>query len=442
MTAQTNHPFQIMAKPIGPRCNLDCKYCYYLEKERLYPETKRFEMKQDVLEAYIRDYIASQEGMPGDEIWFNWQGGEPTILGVDYFRRIVALQKQHRRSGKRIRNALQTNGTLLDNDWAEFFKAQDFLIGLSLDGPEALHDGYRVDRAGRPSYAAVMEGLSLLKLHGVAFNILTVVHSENVRHPKDVYRFLRDIGAEHIQFIPIVERSADGETLASAPQIDEDGVDYSVTPWSVLPRAYGSFLCAVFDEWVRHDVGRIFVQFFDVQLGLAMGAPSGLCWFSETCGQGLAIEHNGDIYACDHYVYPEYRLGNILTTPIGALATSQEQLQFGLAKRDSLPSECRTCDIRFACQGGCPKHRFLKTSDGKVGLNYYCRSMKQFMKHAGPCLQAMSRLIRSGRPASDIMVEMTKGTVASASGGTSVVKVGRNDPCPCGSGKKFKACCG
>nr|WP_321445675.1 anaerobic sulfatase maturase [uncultured Cohaesibacter sp.] len=442
MTAQTNHPFQVMAKPIGPRCNLDCKYCYYLEKERLYPETKRFEMKQDVLEAYIRDYIASQEGMPGDEIWFNWQGGEPTILGVDYFRRIVALQKQYRRSGKRIRNALQTNGTLLDNDWAEFFKVHDFLIGLSLDGPEALHDGYRVDRAGRPSYAAVMEGLSLLKLHGVAFNILTVVHSENVRHPKDVYRFLRDIGAEHIQFIPIVERSADGETLASAPQIDEDGVDYFVTPWSVLPRAYGAFLCAVFDEWVRHDIGRIFVQFFDVQLGLAMGAPSSLCWFSETCGQGLAIEHNGDIYACDHYVYPEYRLGNILTTPIRALAASEEQLQFGLAKRDSLPSECRTCDIRFACQGGCPKHRFLKTSDGTVGLNYYCRSMKQFMKHAGPCLQAMSRLIRSGRSASDIMVEMTKGTVASASGGTSVVKVGRNDPCPCGSGKKFKACCG
>ena len=442
MTAQTSHPFQVMAKPIGPRCNLDCKYCYYLEKERLYPETKRFEMRPDVLEAYIRDYIASQEGMPGDEIWFNWQGGEPTILGVDYFRRIVALQKQYRRSGKRIRNALQTNGTLLDNEWAEFFKAHDFLIGLSLDGPEALHDGYRVDRAGRPSYAAVMEGLSLLKQHGVTFNILTVVHSENARHPKDVYRFLRDIGAEHIQFIPIVERSADGETLASAPQIDEDGVDYSVTPWSVLPRAYGAFLCAVFDEWVRHDVGRIFVQFFDVQLGLAMGAPSSLCWFSETCGQGLAIEHNGDIYACDHYVYPEYRLGNILTTPIGALAASEEQLQFGLAKRDSLPSVCRTCDIRFACQGGCPKHRFLKTSDGKVGLNYYCRSMKQFMKHAGPCLQAMSRLIRSGRPVSDIMVEMTKGTVASASGGTSVVKVGRNDPCPCGSGKKFKACCG
>ena len=442
MTAQTSHPFQVMAKPIGPRCNLDCKYCYYLEKERLYPETKRFEMKQDVLEAYIRDYIASQEGMPGDEIWFNWQGGEPTILGVDYFRRIVALQKQYRRSGKRIRNALQTNGTLLDNEWAEFFKAHDFLIGLSLDGPEALHDGYRVDRAGRPSYAAVMEGLSLLKLYGVTFNILTVVHSENARHPKDVYRFLRDIGAEHIQFIPIVERSADGETLASAPQIDEDGVDYSVTPWSVLPRAYGAFLCAVFDEWVRHDVGRIFVQFFDVQLGLAMGAPSSLCWFSETCGQGLAIEHNGDIYACDHYVYPEYRLGNILTTPIGELAASEEQLQFGLAKRDSLPSVCQTCDIRFACQGGCPKHRFLKTPDGKVGLNYYCRSMKHFMKHAGPYLQAMSRLIRSGRPASDIMVEMTKGTVASASGGTSVVKVGRNDPCPCGSGKKFKACCG
>lgn len=442
MTNQASHAFQVMAKPIGPRCNLDCRYCYYLEKDRLYPETKRFEMSAEVLETYIRDYISSQSGLPGDEIWFNWQGGEPTILGVDYFQRIVALQAQHRPSGKRIRNALQTNGTLLTSEWAVFFKAHDFLIGLSLDGPEALHDAHRVDRAGRPSFATVMEGLSLLKLHGVAFNTLVGVHSKNVQHPLEIYNFLRDIGAKHVQFIPIVERSADGERLASAPQIDKDGLDYHVTPWSVLPRAYGAFLCSVFDEWVRWDVGRIFIQFFDVQLGLAMGEPSGLCWFSETCGQGLAIEHNGDLFACDHYVYPEFRLGNILDTPIATLASSLQQRSFGTAKQDSLPDQCRTCEIRFACQGGCPKHRFLKTSDGATGLNYYCRSMKQFMKHAGPSLMTMSRLIRAGRPAADIMQLMATGTVTTARGGVSASKIGRNDPCHCGSGKKYKACCG
>ena len=442
MAAQPQRPFQVMAKPIGPRCNLDCTYCYYLEKEKLYPETKRFEMKPDVLEAYIRDYIASQEALGGDEIWFNWQGGEPTILGVDYFRRIIALEEQYRPSGKRIRNALQTNGTLLNDEWATFFKAHDFLIGLSLDGPRALHDGFRVDRAGRPSFDQVMKGLELLKAHGVAFNLLTVVHSANVVKPKEVYAFLRETGAEHIQFIPIVERTADGETLAAAPQIDEDGVDYHVTPWSVLPRAYGSFLSAVFDEWVRWDVGRIFVQFFDLQLGLAMGAPASLCWFSETCGQGLAIEHNGDLYSCDHYVYPAFRLGNILETPIGDLATSEEQIRFGNAKRDTLPRQCRECDIRFACQGGCPKHRFLTTADGEPGLNYYCRSMKHFMKHAGPTLLSMTRLIRSGRSASEIMQTVAAGQLTSASGSATSSKVRRNDPCPCGSGKKYKACCG
>ncbi len=442
MTFQSANPFQVMSKPIGPRCNLDCRYCYYLEKERLYPETKRFNMSQEVLGTYICDYIASQEYAPEREIWFNWQGGEPTILGLEYFRQVVALQEKYRPSGKRIRNALQTNGTLLDHEWVQFFKQEAFLIGLSLDGPRELHDAYRVDRAGRSSFDAVMAGLELLKSHHVSFNILCVVNRTNAEKPKEVYRFLRSIGAEHIQFIPIVERSVDGETLAAAPQLDQDGAEYKVMPWSVLPRTYGSFLTDVFDEWVRHDVGRIFVQFFDLQLGLMMGAPASLCWFSETCGGGLALEHNGDLYACDHYVYPEFRLGNIMQTPIGDLAHSPQQLQFGDAKCDTLPKQCRQCDIRFACHGGCPKHRFLKTSDGEDGLSYFCRSMKHFMNHAGPTLRDMAMLVHSGRPASDIMANVSMRGGANARGAAKSAKIGRNDPCPCGSGKKYKACCG
>ena len=442
MTMQTARPFQVMAKPIGPRCNLDCRYCYYLEKERLYPETKRFAMADEVLETYIRDYIGSQSDAPDGEIWFSWQGGEPTMLGVDYFRRIVALQEQYKPAGKRIRNALQTNGTLLDEEWARFFRLNEFLIGLSLDGPRSLHDGYRVDRAGRPSFDKVMAGLELLKSHRVSFNILCVVHRDNATKPKEVYSFLREIGAEHIQFIPIVERSADGETLAAAPQIDEDGVDYRVTPWSVLPRTYGSFLTGVFNEWVQRDVGQVFVQFFDLQLGLMMGAPASLCWFSETCGGGLALEHNGDLYACDHYVYPEFLLGNITSTSIKELAHSAAQMQFGQAKRETLPKLCKECDIRFACHGGCPKHRFLVTSDGEAGLSYFCRSIKHFMKHAGLTLYQMAQLVQSGRPASDIMTARAGSGMIGADGVQRSSKVRRNDFCPCGSGKKYKACCG
>ena len=355
MPTEMRRPFQVMAKPIGPRCNLDCTYCYYLEKERLYEGTKRFEMSETVLETYIRDYIESQVSLPAPEIWFNWQGGEPTILGVDYFRQIVQLQQRYRPSGKTIRNAMQTNGTLINEEWARFLKQEDFLVGISIDGPEEVNDQYRVDRAGRPSFKAVMAGLEQLKTHGVSFNVLTVVQRDNAQKPLEIYRFLKDIGAEHIQFIPIVERSADGKTLAAAPQIDEDGVEYHVTPWSVLPRTYGTFLSTIFDEWVSKDVGKIFVQFFDLQLGLWMGAPASLCWFAETCGQGLAVEHNGDLYACDHYVYPEYRLGNITRSSISELANSEDQIRFGEDKRDSLPRQCRECDVRFACNGGCPQ---------------------------------------------------------------------------------------
>ena len=442
MEAMKDRPFQVMAKPIGPRCNLDCKYCYYLEKEKLYPETRKFEMQADVLETYIRDFIASQVRLKVPEIWFNWQGGEPTILGLDYFHQIVALQKRHAPETATIRNALQTNGMLLDEEWAVFLKENGFLVGISIDGPQEIHDAFRYDKAGRASFKSVMRGYDLLKSHGVEHNILTVVHGENAKRPLEVYRFLKEIGAEFIQFIPIVERSADGKTLASAPQIDEDGVQYEVTPWSVLPRSYGSFLTSIFDEWVTSDVGSVFVQFFDMQLGLFMGKPASLCVFAETCGQGLAMEHNGDLYACDHYVYPQFKLGNITETPVDVLANSTLQQQFGDAKRDTLTEQCRTCDIRFACNGGCPKHRFLKTKRGEPGLNYFCRSTTQFVKHARPYLETMVKLLDAGRPASDIMRLINSGQIRGGSRLKPASAPSRNALCPCGSGRKFKHCCG
>jgi len=431
-------PFQVMTKPNGPRCNLDCTYCYYLEKERLYPATKKFRMADDVLDTYVRDYIAAQAKTPETDIWFSWQGGEPTMLGVDFFRRVVELQRKYRAPGRAIRNALQTNGTLLDDEWAGFLKANGFLVGLSIDGPRDLHDRYRVDRAERPTFDAVMAAVDLLRKHEVDFNALTVVHRLNARKPREVYRFLKSIGVQFMQFIPIVERSADGKTLAGAPQQDVGGVEAKVTPWSVLPRDYGAFLCRVFDEWIKEDVGRVFVQFFDVQLGLWAGGPAGLCWFAETCGQGLALEHNGDLYACDHYDYPEYRLGNIRETPIEVLAASPFQEKFGDDKRDALPRQCRECDYRFACNGGCPKHRFLTTADREPGLNYFCESYMRFFGHAAPYLRTMADLLHRGRPPADVMDLARR----HRQGATAKPAVGRNDPCPCGSGRKFKHCCG
>ncbi|MHA1547348.1 MAG: anaerobic sulfatase maturase [Alphaproteobacteria bacterium] len=392
-----------MTKPNGPRCNIDCKYCYYLDKEKLYPETKKFRMSDAVLDTYIRDYMAAQVETGSPEVVFAWQGGEPTILGVDYFREIVALQKKHRPDGLTVRNSIQTNGMLLNDEWGQFLKEHDFLVGISIDGPRKLHDRYRVDRAGRPTFDTVMRGLDLLQAHQVEHNALTVVHRDNALKPREIYSFLRGKGIEFLQFIPIVERSSDGEQLSGVPQLDDDGDDPSVTSWSVRPRAYGKFLCDIFDIWVKRDVGQIFVQHFDVQLGLWMGRPSALCWFSEECGQGLAMEHNGDLYACDHYVYPEYRLGNIMETPLTEMAWSQEQQAFGRDKAAGLPGQCRACEFRFACNGGCPKHRFARTSDGEDGLNYLCEAYLRFSRHAGPKLTEMAQLLRAGRPAADIM---------------------------------------
>lgn len=390
-------PFRIMTKPIGPRCNIDCTYCYYLEKEKLYPDEKKFRMSEAVLERYISQTIAAALESGMGEVHFAWQGGEPTMLGVAYFRKIVALQKKHLPAGLALVNALQTNGILLDDAWGGFLAENGFLVGLSLDGPKAVHDRYRVDRAGRPTFDAVMRGLEVLQRFDVAHNALTTVHRANGGKGREIYRFLKACGFDHIQFIPIVERST-GAGLAGAPQ-QGTPPDTRVTEWSVAARAYGKFLCDVFDLWVKADVGRVSVQFFDVQLGLWMGRPSGLCVFAKTCGKSLALEHDGSLYACDHYVYPDYRLGALGETPLREMLWSERQVAFGQDKEASLTAQCRACAFRFACNGGCPKHRFARSKTGEAGHNYFCESYTAFFKHAGPRLEKLAWQLANGIPA-------------------------------------------
>lgn len=433
--------FHVLAKPIGPICNLDCKYCFYLDKEKLYPDERRWRMSDEVLEEYIRQYVQAQ---PGSEVAFTWQGGEPTLLGVDFFRKVVALQKKHA-NGKKISNALQTNGVLLNGEWCDLFAEHRFLIGISIDGPRELHDRYRVDKGGKSSFDAVVRGMELLKREQVEFNTLTVVHRANSQRPLDVYRFLKEMGSGFIQFIPLVERHASpqmkllGLSLDQPPVLGEKFTDSSpVTSWSVESKQYGRFLCEVFDEWARQDIGRVFVQLFDVALGNWMDLGSSLCVFAEKCGAALAIEHNGDLYSCDHYVYPRYRLGNIMNQSLGEMVHASQQVQFGDEKLTTLPVYCQQCEVRFACNGECPKHRFIQTPDGESGLNYLCAGYKRFFNHIDPYMRAMAQLLRSGRPAADLMQ-----IIRERAGGVSATQAtGRNDPCPCGSGRKFKKCCG
>ena len=398
--------FHVLTKPIGPICNLDCKYCFYLEKQKLYPEEHEWKMSDVVLEEYIRQYIESQ---PVPEITFAWQGGEPTLLGMDFFRKAVQVQQKYA-GGKTIFNALQTNGILLDREWCEFLVANKFLVGISIDGPRALHDKYRVDKGQKPTFDAVMRGVELLKRYKVDFNTLTVVNNANSRQPLAVYRFLTQIGSEFIQFIPLVERRPSAESkllgldFSAPPDLKQKNAAGSpVTEWSVEAKQYGKFLCAIFDEWVRKDVGRIFVQLFDVALNNWMGLGSPLCVFAEKCGAALAIEHNGDLYSCDHYVYPKYRLGNVMNQSLGEMVRSKEQLQFGSDKVDMLPQYCRKCEVRFACNGECPKHRFIKTPDGEEGLNYLCAAYKRFFTHIDPSMRMMASLLERGHAASEIM---------------------------------------
>jgi uncharacterized protein len=411
-------PFHLMAKPAGSACNLDCAYCFYLEKEKLYDRGTRFRMTDETLDRFVRDYIAAN---PADApVVFAWQGGEPTLMGIDFYRRVVALQKQHG-AGRVVENAFQTNGTLLDDDWGAFLKENNFLVGVSIDGPRAIHDRYRVNKGGKPTWDAVLRGIEVLKKHRVEFNTLTCVTRESAQKPLEIYRFLRAIGSTFLQFIPIVERRPDARArdwnlaLASPPQAKSNPIGYSspcaaspddasrVTPWSVRSTDFGSFLSTIFDRWVRHDVGRIHVQLFDVALGKWLALPGGLCVHAETCGRALAVEHNGDVYSCDHYVYPDHRLGNLTTDSLPSLVDSDRQRAFGLAKRDTLPRHCRECPVLFACNGGCPKQRFARTPSGEPGLNYLCESYRAFFTHIDEPMRLMARLYRSGRAPAEVM---------------------------------------
>jgi len=397
-----------MAKPSGAICNLDCTYCFFLSKEMLYPGD-RFRMADELLETYVQQLI---ESSPYPEVTIAWQGGEPTLMGVPFFERAVEHAHRHARPGQSLQFTIQTNGTLLNDRWGEFLSRNGFLVGLSVDGPREMHDAYRVDKKGRGSFDRVMAGLEVLTRHGVDFNVLCTVHAANGDHPVDVYRFFRDeLGATFLQFIPIVERTSPeliqianigwGSRNTKRPLYTNNGSQ--VTERSVKPEQWGRFLCGVFDEWVGNDVGDVFVQHFDAALASWLGIEPSLCIFRETCGTAIALEHNGDVYSCDHFVEPDYLLGNIRDTHLSELVTSDRQRSFGEAKRETLPRYCLDCDVRFACNGECPKNRFTQTPDGEPGLNYLCAGYKMFFTHIDGPMRIMADLLRSGREAPEVM---------------------------------------
>jgi len=437
--------FHLLAKPTGAVCNLDCKYCFFLSKEMLYPGS-RFRMADEMLDTYIRQLLESQPG--ASEVNIAWQGGEPTLMGLDFFRRSVDYADKYRRPGQQILHTIQTNGTLIDEEWAAFFKSYDFLVGLSVDGPQPLHDAYRVNKGGAGSFEQVMRGWRILTQHGVDTNILCTVHAANGDHPLEVYRFFRDeLKAQFIQFIPIIERAtAENLAVANLGWSERSGGNRPlyvqagdlVTERSIEPEQYGRFMCAVFDEWARHDVGRVYVQAFDVALGSWVGQHT-LCIHSPTCGNALALEHNGDLYSCDHFVEPDYLLGNISDQHMIELVASPKQRQFGQDKLDSLPLYCRECDVRFACHGGCPKDRFLATPDGEPGLHYLCAGYKLFFHHIGEAMGFMANELRYDRAPANVMQYLARKDALQAQ---AFAGVGRNDPCPCGSGRKYKHCHG
>lgn len=395
--------FHVMAKPAGAICNLECKYCFYLDKASRFDRGGCCRMNDDVLEAYVQQHVAAQRG---PEIVFAWQGGEPTLMGVEFFEKAVALQRRHA-AGRTVQNAFQTNGILLDDAWGRFLKRESFLVGLSLDGPQPLHDRYRVDKGGKPTFDSVLRGLEVLKKHGVEFNTLSVVHRESARQPLEVYRFLRETGSGFLQFIPLVERQPSAEAVARgldhAPPPTPGAAETEVTERTVRAADYGEFLVTIFDEWVRKDVGKVFVQLFDVSLGIWLGQPSGLCLFGETCGNAVVLEHNGAVYSCDHFVYPGYEIGNLLRRSLAELVRGPQQRAFGEAKASTLPACCRGCGVRFACHGECPKNRFLSTPDGEPGLNYLCAAYQRFFRHVNPAMQAMAWLVRNRRAPAEIM---------------------------------------
>ncbi len=460
--------FHVMAKPTGAICNLDCKYCFFLSKEALYPGSP-FRMDHDVMEAYVKQIIESQQA---PQVTIAWQGGEPTLMGLDFFKGVMAVVKKVARPGMTVDHTIQTNGTKLDAEWCRFFRKHHFLVGLSLDGPKEMHDAYRVDKRGEGTFDQVPAAADLLKKHKVELNILCTAHAANADHPLEAYHYFRDeLGTNFIQFIPIVERATPellpianlgwgeyGDTSATVqaePRSDPDPLDIEILPVaksskrplytthgnlvtqrSVTAEQWGNFLIAIFDEWVRNDVGRVFIQMFDSSLGSWAGQGASLCIHRETCGDALALEHNGDLYSCDHFVEPDYLLGNIKQEHMLTMVASDQQRKFGNDKRDTLPRYCQECPVRFACHGGCPRNRFIRTPDGEDGLNYLCAGYKAFFTHVDRPMRTMANLLRQGRYADEIM------SLLVAEEEAQFTKVGRNEPCPCGSGKKYKKCHG
>jgi len=408
--ARASRPYQLFAKPIGSICNLSCDYCYYLKKQSLYPDDQSFRMPEDILEEYILQHI---EACPDAVIPFAWHGGEPTLLGLEYFHKIVELQRKHQPSHRQIINGIQTNGTLLDEEWCRFLAAEGFGVGISLDGPQEMHDSHRLTKGGQPTHTQALRGYELLRKHRIPCDVLCVVHAQNVLHPREVYRFFKQIKAASIGFLPLVEPRAD--------------LDEGVSPSTVPSESFGTFLCTIFDEWTSQDIGQVRIQIFEETAATALGQEHTLCIFKKTCGDVPVIEHNGDFFACDHFVNREHHLGNILETRLVDLIESPAQRAFGQLKRDTLPRYCLECDVLNLCNGGCPKDRILRAPDGEAGLNYLCAGYKRFFTHCRPFLAELTAL-RQPSPRAAVHAPVHPA-------------VGRNDPCPCGSGKKYKKCC-
>lgn len=395
-------PLYVMTKPVGAVCNLACDYCYYLEKANLYKDISKHVMSDELLEKFIREYIGSQT-MP--QVLFTWHGGETLMRPLSFYKRVMELQQKYA-GGRTIDNCIQTNGTLLTDEWCEFFKKNNWLVGVSIDGPQEFHDEYRKNRQGRPSFTKVMQGIHLLKKHGVEWNALAVVNDFNADYPLDFYHFFKEIDCHYIQFTPIVERispHADGRHLASPLQEDERLADFSVSP-----EQWGNFLCILFDEWVRQDVGNFFIQLFDSTLANWVGAQPGVCTMAKTCGHAGVMEFNGDVYSCDHFVFPEYKLGNIHEKTLVEMMYSERQMKFGQMKQDSLPRQCKECEFLFACNGECPKNRFSRTADGEPGLNYLCKGYHQFFQHVAPYMDYMKKELLAERAPANIMEAIKK----------------------------------
>lgn len=391
-------PLYVMLKPAGAHCNLACKYCYYLEKNKLYPTAQRHLMSDEMLEQFTREYIEAQTM---NQVLFTWHGGEPLLRSIDFYRKALSLQQKYA-GGRRIDNVIQTNGTLLTDEWCEFFAQNHWLVGISIDGPQPDHDHYRLTAAGKPSWKKVMQGIKLLKKHGVEWNAMAVVNAYNANHPLEFYRFFKENGCQFLQFTPIVERLTrheDGRTLASLADKDE----FSLSEASVAPEQWGYFLCAIFDEWVREDVGKIFVEIFDCTLANWMGISPGICAYSKECGHAGVMEHNGDVYSCDHFVFPEYKLGNIRDHSLIDMLYGEQQQEFSRLKHSSLPRQCKECDMEFACHGECPKNRFMKDKYGDSGLNYLCPGYYHYYQHVAPYMDYMKQELMSQRPPSNIM---------------------------------------